>query len=177
MARDRNVAVDSFGVYQQDVADFEWRPSVKPGAEGGTMANPVREGGCHCGDLRYRVTGDPLGVTVCHCADCQRQSGGAFSMSMLVPESAFEWLAGEPARFAMKADSGADKDCLFCSSCGVRILNRLGSMPGTLNVKPGTLDDTSWLEPKLHVWTRNKQPWVEIPAGVASFEANPKRRG
>ena len=175
MATGRKVAVDSFGVYQLDVAHFEWRPNGKQGAQGGAMADPVREGGCHCGKLRYRITGEPVGVTVCHCADCQRQSGSAFSMSMIVSKDAFEWLAGEPACFAMKADSGADKDCLFCASCGVRILNRLGRMPDTVNVKPGTLDDTSWLAPKLHVWTRNKQPWVEVPAGVASFEANPKR--
>ena len=176
MANDRAGARDSFGVYQLDVADFEWRPDVERDAEGRNMTDPVREGGCHCGKLRYRVTGEPLGVSVCHCADCQRQSGSAFSMSMVVPKDAFEWLAGEPARFAMKADSGADKDCLFCASCGVRILNRLGSMPDSVNVKPGTLDDTSWLEPKLHVWTRSKQPWVEIPAGATSFDANPQAR-
>jgi hypothetical protein len=48
-------------------------------------------------------------------------------------------------------------------------------MPKTYNVKPGTLDDTSWLTPTLHVWTGSKQPWVVIPKGVARFEANPKR--
>lgn len=140
------------------------------------MGDPVREGGCHCGSLRYRITGEPIAVAVCHCAACQRQSGSAFGMSMIVPKDAFEWLAGEPATFTMKGDSGADKDCLFCGSCGVRILNRLGSRPDTVNVKPGTLDDTTWFEPELHVWTKNKQPWFEIPSGLPCFEGNPTNR-
>lgn len=130
-------------------------------------------GGCQCGALRYRIRADPLAVTACHCSDCQTQSGSAFSMSMVVGENDFEWTAGTPRIYHTNADSGATKECLFCAECGVRILNRLGSMPGTLNVKPGTLDDTSGVAPTLHVWLVNKQPWLVIPEGTRSFDRNP----
>ncbi len=44
---------------------------------------------------------------------------------------------------------------------------------GTISVKPGTLDDTKWLQPQVHLWTRSKQPWVIIPEGVESHERQP----
>jgi hypothetical protein len=30
-------------------------------------------------------------------------------------------------------------------------------------MRAGTLDDTSWLRPTAHFWTRNKQPWIVLP--------------
>ena len=132
------------------------------------------EGGCQCGDVRYRVAGEPVAVTACHCTECQRQSGSAFAMSMIVPRAAFR-LTGETRSFTRRADSGAEVECLFCPRCGTRIYHVPASMPATLNVKPGTLDDTAWLEPVLHVWTASKQPWTPIPAGVATAERNPRR--
>ena len=114
-------------------------------------------------------------MAACHCQDCQRQSGSAFSMSMLVPRDALRWLSGEPKTWSTKADSGARKDCILCGTCGIRIYNALESMPATFNVKPGTLDDTSWFEPALHTWIDRKQPWVPIPAGAAQFARNPRR--
>lgn len=128
-------------------------------------------GGCQCGELRYEVEGPPLAVAVCHCGDCQKQSGSAFGMSMVVRREAFRWTAGTPSSYATKADSGADKECVFCRSCGTRIYNSV--RPTTLNVKPGTLDDTSRLEPSLQVWLSRKQPWVPLAEGIPSFEGNP----
>jgi hypothetical protein len=94
-------------------------------------------------------------------------------MSVVVRVDDFQWTAGEPRVHHAKADSGADKECLFCAACGVRILNRLSSMPATVNVKPGTLDDTSQIAPSVHVWLASKQPWVEVPEGMRGFERNP----
>jgi hypothetical protein len=52
------------------------------------------DGGCQCGIVRYRLEGEPLGVAVCHCIECQRQSGSAFGMSLAVPSGAFKLLSG-----------------------------------------------------------------------------------
>ena len=130
-------------------------------------------GGCECGDLRYEVSEEPLAVSACHCTQCQRQSGSAFAMSMVVRKEAFRWHSGEPASFATRADSGAEKIFFFCPRCGTRIYNTLSSMPATRNVKPGTLDDTRWLNPKIHVWQASKQPWVPVPEDAKRFDRNP----
>ena len=134
---------------------------------------PRYEGGCQCGKLRYRVDGEPLVLVACHCTECQRQSGSAFGMSLVVPRESFELLSGEPRTFTRKADSGGSVDCAFCGECGTRIFHSPSKLPTTLNVKPGTLDDTSWLSPAMHTWVSSKQPWVPIPEGARRFDRNP----
>ena len=130
-------------------------------------------GGCQCGALRYRIEGEPLAVVACHCTECQRATGSAFGMSMVVPREAFQIVSGETRSFKRNAESGGSVECVFCPDCGTRITHKPSKMPATLNVKPGTLDDPSWLKPALHVWVGSKQPWTPIPDGVRCFEKNP----
>ena len=125
------------------------------------------DGGCQCGTVRYRLEGEPLGLAVCHCTECQRQSGSAFGMSLAVPKDSFRLLSGELKTFTVLCDSGRTKHCAFCPSCGTRIYHRV--FEGALSIKPGTLDDTSWLSPAAHYWTMRKQPWVSIPDGTRCF--------
>ena len=56
----------------------------------------VREGGCRCGQLRFRITAPDMLTMVCHCRGCQRMTGAPFSVSAIVPGGAFEVTAGEP---------------------------------------------------------------------------------
>ena len=125
------------------------------------------EGGCQCRKVRYRLEGEPLGLTVCHCTECQRQSGSAFGMSLAVPRSAFRLLSGELKTFTTVCDSGRNKECAFCPGCGTRIYHQ---GPAAMSIKAGTLDDTSRLEPAAHYWTKRKQPWVAIPDGARCFD-------
>jgi hypothetical protein len=122
--------------------------------------------------LRYEIAGDPKVVVACHCTHCQRQSGGAFGLTMVVARDEFHLLSGETRSFEMRADSGTEKLCFFCPDCGTRIYNALADGPN-FNLKPGTLDDTSWFEPAFHVWTDSKQPWTPIPDGAKTFAKNP----
>jgi hypothetical protein len=123
-------------------------------------------GGCQCGGVRYRFEGEPLELTVCHCRECQRQSGSAFGMSLSIPASAFELLSGNLKFFEVVCDSGRIKTCAFCPTCGTRIYHRTDA---GISVKAGTLDDTSFLRPSSHYWTKRKQPWVPIPDGADTF--------
>lgn len=131
------------------------------------------EGGCQCGNVRYQVTDEPRQVVACHCTDCQRQSGSAFGMTMVVDEAAFRITRGEPAIYRSVSSSGRAKIGAFCADCGTRVYHQPEWRKGTISVKPGTLDDTKWLQPQLHLWTRSKQPWVIIPEGVESHERQP----
>ena len=136
------------------------------------MEHPI-EGGCQCGKVRYRISAAPLATIACHCQDCQRQSGSAFGMSMVVPRDAFELLGAELGSFTRPADSGGTVECFFCPGCGTRIYHTPSKLQETLNVKPGTLDDTSWLKPAAHAWVKRKHAWVEVPEGVPCFDENP----
>jgi len=70
-------------------------------------------------------------------------------------------------------EAGRLSSCMFCGSCGARLFhNPHANTPVTI-VKPGTLDDTSWLHPVGHIWTRSAQTWFEIPADSVNYEAQP----
>lgn len=124
------------------------------------------DGGCQCGSVSYRVEGEPLGLAVCHCTECQRQSGSAFGMSLAVPSGAFKLRSGMLKTFEVICASGRIKTCAFCPECGTRIYHQTEN---GMSVKAGTLDDTSWLKPDSHYWTTRKQSWVVVPDGVSQF--------
>jgi hypothetical protein len=123
-------------------------------------------GGCQCGAVRYQLRGRPVELVVCHCKECQRQSGSAFGMSLVVTSGSFRLLSGDLKFFNVVCDSGRIKTCAFCRDCGTRVYHSVGY---TISVKPGTLDDTSSLQPTHHYWTKRKQPWVVIPAVAISI--------
>jgi len=126
-------------------------------------------GGCQCGSVRYELTAEPIRLVACHCKECQRQSGSAFGMSMLVREDSLA-VTGTTKRFTRIADSGNENTGVFCPECGVRIYHIPRYAQDVLVLKPGTLDDTRWLRPAYFVWTKSAQGWVPVPDGITALE-------
>jgi len=108
-------------------------------------------------------------VVACHCKECQRQYGSAFGLSMLVKQESLT-VTGETKRFTRIADSGNENTGVFCPECGVRIYHIPGYASGMLVLKPGTLDDPSWIRPGYFVWMKSAQGWVPVPEGVTALE-------
>ncbi len=134
-------------------------------------------GGCLCGTIRYELTEPPLVAYTCHCTVCQRLTSSAFSSAIVVAAEACRFARGETRSFERTADSGRTVTRWVCAECGTWLCN--GARPGTappgsfVGVRAGTLDDTSWLRPSAHFWTRSAQPWVTLPEGDARFETQP----
>lgn len=139
------------------------------------MTDTVHEGGCLCGALRYRVKGNGLMLSACHCTECQRTSGGAFGLSLIVLRDALELTKGSPKRFDKAYEDGRHKIFNFCADCSTRLWNEMPRVAQIYNVKPGTLDDANkWLTPVAHLWLSEKQPWVLVPDGVLHFDKQPE---
>lgn len=130
-------------------------------------------GGCQCGQLRYEVRAEPLSVYLCHCTECQKQSSSAFGMSVMIPRAAFVYTTGTPRKWERTADSGRVIEADFCETCGVRPVHHPRANDKVSILKPGTLDDTSWLNPVGHIWTRSAQPWVPIAQDCIVHEGHP----
>jgi hypothetical protein len=129
------------------------------------------EGGCQCGRVRYRITGAPLVFYLCHCRECQRHTSSAFGESLRVRRTDIE-VEGELRLTERLADSGARREGYFCPVCGVRIIHASAGAE-RVNLKAGTLDDTSWLVPAGHIWTRSKQRFIAIGADELAYETQP----
>jgi hypothetical protein len=128
----------------------------------------VREGGCACGEVRYRLTAEPLFVHCCHCLNCQRQTGSAFVVNVLIEADRVEVLAGEPQPVDVPR-GGSKKQRIFrCPTCQIALFSRY-TRASILFVRAGTLDDPSSVEPDVHIYTRSKLPWVELPESVPTF--------
>jgi hypothetical protein len=126
-------------------------------------------GGCQCGSVRYVLTTEPIRLVACHCRECQRQSGSAFGLSMLVTKESLT-VTGLTKQFTRIADSGNEVAGVFCPECGARIYNAPKSAQDALSLRPGTLDDTNWLRPGYFIWMKSAQGWVPVPDGVKALE-------
>ena len=130
-------------------------------------------GGCQCGAVRYVLTGEPLTLYACHCTDCQRRTGTAFALSLFMRRDALTVEKGEAVLFEMTLSGGRRVRRRSCAACGTRLWGEPVKLPDTVVVQPGTLDDTSWLRPVAHIWTRSAQPWIEFPKDAVLFEQQP----
>ena len=139
-----------------------------------SLALPA-EGGCQCGAIRYRLTGEPVFLTICHCSACKQQSGSAFGMSLRMAWSDVA-ITGLPKRWTRAADSGGVVVCAFCDICGVRVWHE-PSETAFVHIKPGTLDNFEALAPRYESWTVRKSSWVHIDGIEKSFERMPPPRG
>ena len=117
---------------------------------------------CRCGQLRVTVAGEPVRVSVCHCLDCQKRTGSAFSAQARWPEERFE-AEGRSQTWAHRADSGNEITHHFCPDCGSTVCYRIaGRFDGLVAIPIGAFDDPYFLSPRFSVWERRRHDWVEI---------------
>ena len=128
-----------------------------------------REGGCACGALRYRLASEPMFVHCCHCLNCQRQTGSAFVINLLIEADRVELLAGEPVPVDAPRDDGSVQRIFRCPACQVAVFSQYRA-PQVRFVRAGTLDDPASVAPDVHIFTRSKVPWVTLPEGTPAFE-------
>jgi len=127
------------------------------------------EGGCSCGAVRYRLTSPPLFVHCCHCLNCQRHTGSAFVINILIETSRVQILKGEPKPVTMPENGGTPNDIFRCPTCLVAVWSVYGGRTQVRFVRAGTLDDPSEVSPDVHIFTRSKLPWVRLPESVPAF--------
>jgi hypothetical protein len=139
----------------------------------GEMASLPLVGGCMCGALRYEVRAAPVMIYNCHCTNCQKISGSAFNVSVIVAEASFRLTIGDPAYVEWVSDRGSTRCGLFCGACGTRIVNGGFPSTGVYSLRGGTLDDTSWVQPVGDTYTRSAQPWVSFVEGGLRAETSP----
>jgi hypothetical protein len=128
------------------------------------------EGGCACGAVRYRFASEPLFVHCCHCLNCQRQTGSAFVINLLIEAGRVGILAGAPEPVDVPRDDGSVQRIFRCPRCQVAIFSEYGG-PQVWFVRAGTLDEPTDVVPDVHIYTRSKVGWVTVPEQAVAFEA------
>jgi hypothetical protein len=130
------------------------------------------DGGCDCGQVRYRMTSAPLFVHCCHCRWCQRETGSAFAINAMIEASRLRRLAGKPELVDTPSNSGRGQKIARCPKCRIALWSHYaGGGDVVAFVRVGTLDEPAELPPDVHIYVRSKLPWIALPADVPAFEA------
>jgi hypothetical protein len=126
------------------------------------------EGGCRCGQVRFKLSAPPMLTMACHCTGCQKMTASAFSLSALYPAAAFEVTAGEPVIGGLRGETRH----FFCPRCMSWMFTRPQGAEHLVNVRATLLDDATGFTPFMETFTREKLPWATTPA-VRSFDGFP----
>ena len=94
------------------------------------------EGGCHCGQVRFRCQGDLTNVCECNCSVCTMKG----FLHLIIPRDRFELQSGEDAITTYKFGSGVAKHT-FCKHCGIHSFYTPRSAPDGISVNVRCLDD------------------------------------
>ncbi len=130
-------------------------------------------GGCLCGAVRYSTKAEPAMIAVCHCTDCQKQNGTAFSVNVLVPFDQVEISGESLAQYESTGTSGQKVSRNFCSNCGSPLATLFEGFGGLAAIKVGTLDDNSWVKPGVQIWCDSLQPWGVVTDELDKAPKNP----
>lgn len=129
-------------------------------------------GSCQCGEIQYTVGDGPLMTYACHCRDCQKRTGSAFSMGAIYPISAIA-LKGALSAWERTSDDGNVNTRYSCSSCGNIIYGVSSASPDLIKLQPGTLDDFGDVSVDAHIWTKRAQSWVLFAEDALMYETQP----
>ncbi len=131
-------------------------------------------GECLCGSVKYSSTAEPIMTAICHCENCQRQTGSSFSIIVGVPEDSIIFQQKHTlAEYLDQSAAGQEVRRKFCQNCGSPILSLVESSPGLGIIKAGTLNDKSWLEPTIQFWCGSSQAWLDLGNEMLQYDKNP----
>ncbi|MEY2688902.1 MAG: hypothetical protein RL375_3100 [Pseudomonadota bacterium] len=137
----------------------------------GPAAQPSFDGGCACGQVRFRLLDRPMFVHCCHCTRCQRENGAPFAHHAMVEYTHFEVVQGEPAFVLVPTDSGGKHWIARCPNCQTAMWNEHGTRQAiTRYVRVGTLDEPAALPPQAHIYVKSKQPWLLLGDQLPQFK-------
>lgn len=115
-------------------------------------------GGCLCGAVRYRASGEPKWVAYCHCASCRRATGAPVTAYAGFARERVSYVVGEPRRF--RSSPGVVRS--FCGECGTPLAYEGERWPGEVHIHLGTLDHPERLAPQKQGFADERLPWLRL---------------
>ena len=135
----------------------------------------IHEGGCFCGEVRYRTCGEPVRVSLCSCEWCKKRTGSAFGVSVYFNAEDIVFSKSNMKSFRLTSDAGRWIETGFCRNCGTTVTWKLEFLPGKRGIAGGTFDDPSfWYKPERYVFARSKPAWLDVPQGIEICSAMPE---
>jgi hypothetical protein len=132
--------------------------------------NKLLKGGCMCGEVRYKITEQPLFTQACHCKNCKVLTGSSYIVNTSVLENTLIVEGKISSSVELKAGSGAAYRVYFCGKCGAYIYADYDSAIGRLTLRVKTLDNPDEFPPQVHIFVKDKDPWLNLTDDAICFE-------
>ena len=130
------------------------------------MQTRIVEGGCLCGAVRYRATGEPANSMICHCQTCRRAAASPVVPWVTFAAAQFQFTSGRPVQFS----SSPPVRRSFCGSCGTPLTYEHSDSPSTIDITTCSLDDPQSFPPTHHSWLSDDIAWVRFGDGLPTFQ-------
>ena len=133
----------------------------------------ILKGQCLCGAVKYEIPDNLLYAGYCHCSECRKFSGSAFSAFGGVPKNSLLIKSGEEEiRYYKKSEASNMASCKVCGSS--LFADKVAK--GLVHIRLGSLVDFPSLKPQAHLYVGSKAPWFDIIDGLPQFETMPSER-
>jgi hypothetical protein len=130
---------------------------------------------CHCGALKLVCRGAPTKISMCHCLDCQRRTGSAFSIAVFFAQPQVA-VMGTTRVYERPSASGFPVAFHFCETCGSNVYWLPARLPHLIGVAAGAFEDPLFPQPVQSVWGKDRHPWLSLPANIPEYQENPPER-
>ena len=127
---------------------------------------------CHCKQLTYQYTGKPYCCYACHCTDCQRASGSAFTSNMIVDHADISLISGYASEMTYTHNND-QLQVTCCRSCATDLFLFFNSRPAIATILTGTFILQHWFSPVAHIWTDSAVSWLKLDDGLPCFAKQP----
>ena len=131
------------------------------------------EGSCLCGSMKYSVDAEPVMSAACHCTQCQKQTGTAYSVILGVPADAVTISGDSLKTFEDTGTSGLPVHRKFCGNCGSPLFTDVKAFEGLLFIKAGALDNTDGVSVGAEIWCDSKKDYATLDEQLPKFPGNP----
>ncbi|MCV2358575.1 GFA family protein [Paucibacter sp. TC2R-5] len=128
---------------------------------------------CYCGAVGLHCEAKPKSVIHCHCQQCRRLSGAAFTTWLSLPREATVISGATNLQQFAASENGLRH---FCKQCGTHVFTEDKRLPGILGVPAGILSTPLTSKPSGHYFFSDKADWSfchdDLPkfGGASGFE-------
>ncbi|MCF6344492.1 MAG: GFA family protein [Devosiaceae bacterium] len=129
----------------------------------------TKSGSCHCGNVKFEVSSEPLAMKQCHCNACKRLTGTGHNVQAFFNKDDVK-IKGETSTHKSTSDAGNIRTRHFCPNCGSRLFAYNSAMPNAIGIPAGSFDDSSWFKPEVILYNSDRPAWDTIDETIETHD-------
>lgn len=131
----------------------------------------VLKGSCLCGLIEYSAQDKFKYAGYCHCSECRKFSGSAFSAFGAIEKSDFKIIKGISS--LGRYEKSQTSVVCFCKNCGSSLYGKKLETE-LIHIRLGSLDSEPNLTIQAHVYKDQKAGWHIISDSLPQFSTKPE---